>query len=151
MKYKTVIAGFGILAIGLTVGVGAPTPASADMAATVDKRIKLMKNMRNAASQLKRMIKKKTYDAGKADSSAKSIKADVRLILASFPKGSAVAPSEAKEEIWTQWADFEKLTQATIAAADKLAEVATDEGAMTGAYKALQDTCDTCHDKYIKE
>src|SRR3546814_12323360 len=64
-----------------------------------------------------------------------------------FPQGSGEGKTDAKPEIWTDWAKFENAAAGVGAAAEKLALVAKsgDTGATADAMKALGGACGTCH------
>ena len=70
-----------------------------------------------------------------------------------FPAGTAVAPSEAKPEIWTNRADFEAKATAFAAATTRLnaAAQAGDKAAFAAAWKETGGTCKACHDRYRAE
>ena len=68
-------------------------------------------------------------------------------LLKGFPEDSVGDESEAREDIWLNWADFEAKYKTFKEAAAKLAEVAAsgDEGAMRAQFKEAAGTCKACH------
>lgn len=91
--------------------------------------------------------------AGKIDdveAAAKAIQADAGKALPLFPKGSTDPKSRAKDEIWTDWAKFEKLMKELEVKAGELATVAANKGDVSGASKAMFGNCKSCHDDFRK-
>jgi len=68
-------------------------------------------------------------------------------LLKGFPEDSVGDESDAREDIWLNWADFEAKYKTFKEAAAKLAEVAAsgDEGAMRVQFKETAGTCKACH------
>ncbi len=60
------------------------------------------------------------------------------------------ADTDAKAEIWTQPEDFAKKSEALIEASAQLATVyaSGDEVAFATQWKAVGDTCESCHEAY---
>ena len=71
-------------------------------------------------------------------------------VLDGFPDDSVSDDSDAKDEIWLDWEDFEakygKMREAT-AALDKAAN-GGDEAAMKAAFKETGGSCKGCHKAY---
>ena len=71
-------------------------------------------------------------------------------ILDGFPEDSVSDDSDAKDEIWLDWDDFEakfgKMREASTAL-NKAAE-GGDEAAMTAAFKETGASCKACHKAY---
>jgi len=73
-------------------------------------------------------------------------------VLAGFPEDSVSDDSDAKDEIWLNWADFETKYKGLKEAAAKLSEVAAggDEKAMREQFKETAAACKACHKEYKK-
>jgi cytochrome c556 len=71
-------------------------------------------------------------------------------ILPGFPEESTTDDSDAKDEIWLNWKDFESKLQDLRSASAKLKEVAAggDEAAIKAQLDATRRTCKACHDDY---
>lgn len=75
-------------------------------------------------------------------------------LLEGFPAGSGSgAPTEAKPEIWSDRAGFEKKMEALVKESRALADVAKggDEAAMKAQFGKTAETCKACHDDYREE
>jgi cytochrome c556 len=68
-------------------------------------------------------------------------------VLKGFPEDSLSDDSDAKEDIWLNWADFEARYKALKEAAAKLSEVAAtgEEAAMRAQFKEAASACKACH------
>lgn len=71
-------------------------------------------------------------------------------ILPGFPEGSITDDSDARDEIWLNWSDFESKLQDLRTESTKLAEVAKgdDEAAIKAQLDATRRACKSCHDDY---
>jgi cytochrome c556 len=71
-------------------------------------------------------------------------------VLQGFPDDSVSDESDAKDEIWLNWADFEAKFKTLKEAAAKLSEVAAggEEGAMREQFKETAGACKACHNDY---
>ena len=71
-------------------------------------------------------------------------------VLKGFPEESITDDSDAKDEIWLNWPDFESKLQDLRTESTKLAQVAAqgDEAAVKGQLDATRRTCKACHDDY---
>ena len=76
------------------------------------------------------------------------------MLLEGFPKGSeAGAETEARSEIWANWADFQskmKTFEVESAALARLAKVGTLD-AVKAQFGKVGASCKACHDKYKAE
>lgn len=74
-------------------------------------------------------------------------------LLEGFPAGSQVGDTEAKPEIWTNWADFEQKMQSFQVESRKLAQIckSADEAAIKAQFGKLGVACKACHDQYKKD
>ena len=71
-------------------------------------------------------------------------------LLPGFPEESTTDDSDAKDEIWLNWAHFEARLQDLRTESAKLKEVAAggDEAATKAQLDATRRTCKACHDDY---
>lgn len=71
-------------------------------------------------------------------------------LLPGFPEDSVTEDSDAKDEIWLNWADFESGLQALRSESAKLVEVAKDgdEAAIKSQLNATRRACKACHDEF---
>lgn len=72
--------------------------------------------------------------------------------LQGFPDDSVSDESDAKDEIWLNWPDFEAKYKDLKDTAAKLSQVAAggDEGAMREQFKETAAACKACHKEYKK-
>lgn len=75
---------------------------------------------------------------------------DGKMFASIFPEGSTAATSRAKDDIWTDEADFQAKLRAFSDAVHTFRETA-EQGAVTeAALEKMHDTCTDCHDRYRK-
>lgn len=120
----------------------------------IKERMDAMKAMAGAMKTVGGMVKGETqYDAAKATASAQAIGAHSGVVMTKlFPKGSLHPPSEAKAEIWQDWARFEQAAR-ELGVAAKDFETTLTAGAdlpepMRAAFRRLGEACKTCHEKF---
>lgn len=67
-----------------------------------------------------------------------------------FPEGSNLAPSNARDEVWTNRAGFEARAAAYAGAAGRLADAAQagDRAAVEREWAAVRGACSDCHDSF---
>lgn len=66
-----------------------------------------------------------------------------------FPDGSLKKPSEARPEIWQNWAEFQMLADELKAAGKGLGKAASgDRKDVAAAFKTLAGNCKACHEKF---
>lgn len=126
------------------------TAGGAMAAGEIAARQEAMKGAGGAMKAIKAAVE--SGKAADAVAPAEKIAATMHKVTALFPKGSDVGETDAKPEIWQDWAKFEKAAADAAAAAEKLAAVAkTDDPFATGdALKALGGTCGACHKPFRK-
>jgi cytochrome c556 len=91
------------------------------------------------------------FDAAVFARHAKDLAAAAQLeTLAAFPEDSINDESDAREEIWLDFARFQERHQALREQSAKLAEVAAggDEAAMKAQFGETGKTCKGCHDDF---
>lgn len=116
------------------------------LAGLPDDREATMKNVGKNVKALVQMSKG-AFDATVAAKHGSAIAADLEKFKDLFPDGTQAGDKNAKPEIWTDRAGFEKARSDAVAAATALAKV-TDANAFADAFKTLGGTCKACHDKY---
>ena len=119
-------------------------------AGEIAARQEAMKGVGGAMKAIKAAVEGNT--AADAVAPAEKIAATMTKVPGLFPKGSDQGETDAKPEIWTDWAKFEEAAANAGAAAEKLAMVAKGgDAAATGeALKALGGTCGGCHKPFRK-
>lgn len=114
----------------------------------VKERMERMKSLGREVKTLARMFKGgEPYHPAMVAASAKRIEGHAGgRMLRLFPVGSNGHPSEAKEDIWRHWPDFEAKADALGTQASALAAVA-DAGpdAAAATFGRLVGTCKACH------
>ncbi len=72
------------------------------------------------------------------------------MLLEGFPTGSGVGKTEAKPEIWTNWADFQLKMKAFETESAALATLSKggDFEKIKVQFGKVGGTCKSCHDKY---
>ena len=94
---------------------------------------------------------KKAYDAAAFTKHANRVAALAPMLLEGFPPGSYIkGKTEAKENVWTQRAEFEALLKKFETRSTNLATV-SQSGDLTKikpAYTELVQVCKDCHEKF---
>ncbi|MEQ9126000.1 MAG: cytochrome c [Alphaproteobacteria bacterium] len=117
----------------------------------VKERMDLMERLGDAMKAIAGMMKDPAaYDGGDLARHAEAIEAHGGdALTAVFPTDSREPPSEARAEIWTEWARFEGLARDLSAEARRLADLAASAPAPTpdvvAAFRATAETCGACH------
>jgi len=113
----------------------------------VKERMDLMSALGSSMKQLSKIIRKKIpYKAEEVREIAKKIEAHADENMTKlFPKGSLKKPSEAKPEIWQDWAAFKELSKRLAGEARALNAAANASGPPVAAIRALGKTCTACH------
>ncbi len=126
-------------------------PASAHDGATgvVKQRMEAMKSLADAAKRIKQALAATPYDPAATTVAARQIETQAGDALTRhYPEGSAMAPSEAKPEIWTDWPGFQRRAASLAARAGALADAAAEPGSATSAFQDLVMACAACHTAY---
>lgn len=119
----------------------------------VKERMDQMVSISKAAKVLVAMMKREVpYDPVEAGRLAGEIERQSGSALTGlFPEGSLHKPTEARPEIWTNWAAFAAKAEQMRVAAKTLADVAardaqrSDPDLPSEALLALAETCRDCH------
>lgn len=137
------------------LGVGVATTVYAHKGATgvVKQRMGAMKDMAKGTKTLALMVTgKKPFDAGAVKDVAASLKQHSEEIPKLFPKGSNKHPSEATENIWTDWDDFKEYAASLGKLAGELDAVAQQgKGDVTIVFAKIGKTCSGCHEEFRKK
>ena len=91
------------------------------------------------------------FDAAAFAKGAERVASLSTQLLEGFPAGSQTgAPTDAKPEIWTRYADFSAKMKSFETEAAKLASTAKggNEVATKAQFGKVAGTCKACHDKY---
>jgi cytochrome c556 len=129
---------------GLTLGASLAVLA----ADAFHDRQTAMEQIGDAMKPLGAMAKKEApFDAAAVQASATTIADNLKKAAGLFPAGSGGGESQAKADVWTDAAGFEKAMKDAHAAAVALQSV-KDEAAFGPALGALGASCKSCHDKY---
>jgi cytochrome c556 len=144
-RFRYVLAGAALI---LSTGAQAADPVQM----AVDYRQALMNVYAWNVTSMRGMVKGDVpFDAEVFARHAKDLAAAARLeALAAFPEDSINDESDAREEIWLDFAKFEEKHQALREQSAKLAEVAAggDEAAMKAQFGETGKTCKGCHDDF---
>lgn len=130
----------------------APTVQAHDGATGVVKeRMELMKALGGEMKKLAAMFKGDTpYDAAAVAATARRIEDHSGgHLLEMFPEGSAGGPSEAADNIWRHWPEFEARADELGTQASALTAVAdAGEAEARLAFGRLAGTCKACHQDF---
>jgi cytochrome c556 len=123
-----------------------------DVEKAVDYRQAVMNVYAWNVTSMGDMVKGKTaFDGAAFAAHAKDLAAAAQLeLMAAFPEDSINDESDAKDEIWLDFAKFQDKHKALREQSAKLAEVAAggDEAAMKEQFGATAKTCKGCHDSF---
>ena len=127
---------------------------ASDAEDAVDYRQGLMEVFSWNASRMGAMVKGEVpFERAAFESYAKDLAAAARLdVLNGFPEDSVTEESDAKDEIWLNWAGFESSLEDLRTQAAKLAQIAAsgDEAAIKEQFGATRKACKACHDDFKK-
>lgn len=152
--FRLAAAGLFTLALPFAGEATANNIDAAAAQAAIDKRVMGMKDARSAMATVRRMVRgQEAFDRATVLAALQLVQEELVKMPEEFPPGSKALPSDAKPEVWTDWAGFLKAVDENKAAVDKLkaeASAATDVKAIQSGYQSLEKACDGCHDKYRK-
>jgi cytochrome c556 len=140
-------------AIAGLVLVATPTFADAEMdQAKIKYRQTLMGAVGANMGGIGTILKNQLNLPGHVESHARQLAASAKLVGAAFEANLSEGATDAKPEIWSDWAGFEQAIADFEAAANTLAAAAASgDGAAIGpAVKGLGKTCGGCHDSFRK-
>jgi len=117
----------------------------------VKERMKTMKVLKDSLIAIKGTLTSDAYDPAIVAENAKKISAaSDEPFLKLFPEGSNEAPSEALDNIWTDWDNFKIATNLLKTRADALA-MAEGKDASMAAFGQMAQSCGGCHKTYRLE
>ncbi len=133
-------------------GVAAQAQAPSPDAASIGYRQKLMQARGFHAGSMGAILKGE-WPKEDAVGHARALAANAMLTLNAFKKQTADVKTDAKPEIWKEWAEFEKYAKAMQVEADKLAEVAAggNMADMGAQMKKVGEACGACHKEFRKK
>ena len=113
-------------------------------------RNNIMKGVSAHAGSIAMIAKGQVAHTGHLSAHASALEALANQTLAAFKQKSTGGKSRAKDEIWSDWGDFEAKVKDFQMASAAVAEAANsgDASAVGGKLGALFDTCKGCHKKY---
>jgi cytochrome c556 len=142
MKARTPILAAALLVVGSLAATSllAGTP--------LEDRSQGFKGAKENMKQIKAALAAK--DMAAVGVAAKSLQEFAGKIPGLFPEGSGGGKSEAKPEIWKNFADFQGKAKDLENASAKLGELAAagNADAVAAQFKAVSGTCGSCHDSY---
>lgn len=114
----------------------------------VKERMEAMKGLKDALIAIKTTLGSDDFDQQIVSENAKKISAASGApLLKFFPQGSNEAPSEALDNIWTDWENFKIKAELLKTKADALA-VAEGKEASMAAFGEMAQSCGGCHKTY---
>jgi cytochrome c556 len=141
------------VAIAVLLLFASPTFADAEMdEAQIKYRQTLMGGVGANMGGIGAILKNQLSLPGHVESHARQLAMSAKLVAAAFKADLSEGATDAKPEIWSDWAGFEKAIADFDAAANTLADAAASgDGAAIGpAVKGLGKSCGGCHDSYRK-
>jgi len=131
------------LMIGYQVNVFAHSGAKG----IVKKRMDTMKSIGAQMKKLGAIAKdSKHFNATLVQEAAKELQGHAAKIPDLFPKGSNQKPSEARNEIWSNWNKFISIANDLIKSAEELQTVSADN--FKPVFLKAAQTCKGCHQDY---
>ena len=142
--------------VGLAVFAGTLTLSSNALAhkgatGIVKERMDRFKDSERATKTIKQAISRS--DAERVMTEAQSLLSWSREMETFFPPNTNPTPSEARDEIWLLWDDFLVAIQSFDDAAQALVDAADsgDSGTVGEAFKALTQSCKSCHGQFRQD
>lgn len=152
ISVKGVLVAAGLALLTATAG----SPAIADGHMKGENAIKyrqaVMKALGGHMGSLGAIAKGEVGHANHMFGHASAINAIASMTADIFPEGSGGDKTRAKDDIWKNWAEFQKTVTAFQGAAAKLVEAANagDAGAVGAALGGVGKTCGGCHKPFRK-
>lgn len=136
-----------MLFLPLAILAGCGEPADTRPGQPVAHRQKAFKEMLKAFEPMGVMLRTDSYEAKRFGALALQVKGLSEAPWSYFGADTQYPPSHAKDEVWSDAAKFSAEKQTFLAAVDKLAAVgdAADAEKARVAYKAVEDSCKSCH------
>ena len=148
MRFPTLRPAVALVALSLAVGIS--------HASKIDDAVYYREGVMNVfawnTDQMAAMVKGEVpFDRAAFQGLAADLASAAALnLLPGFPDGSTSDDSDARDEIWLNWPDFESKLQTLRTESAKLAKVAEDgdEAAIKAQLDATRRACKSCHDDY---
>lgn len=148
MRFPTLRPAVALVALSLAVGIS--------HASKIDDAVYYREGVMNVfawnTDQMAAMVKGEVpFDRTVFQGYAADLASAAALnLLPGFPEDSATDDSDARDEIWLNWPDFESKLQQLRTESAKLAKVAEDgdEAAIKAQLDATRRACKSCHDDY---
>jgi cytochrome c556 len=140
------------LALLLTVAGFGAAQAQGNDAAMIGYRQKVMQTNGFHAGSIGAILKGEWPHKEDGPVHAKALAANAQLILNAFKAQTADVKTDAKPEIWKEWAKFEEKAKAFERETAKLADLAgsSDMSGIPAQMKAVGGACKSCHDDFRK-
>ncbi|MCU0935281.1 MAG: cytochrome c [Gammaproteobacteria bacterium] len=124
--------------------------AAADAEDVIKYRQASMKALGGHATAMAQIVRGKVAFPARLEGHAQAAAALTRDLPALFPAGSDFGETDAKPEIWSKRAEFEKVSGDSSKAADALVTAVRsgDSAAVGKAFDALSQTCKGCHEDF---
>lgn len=141
-----------VITLIFSMAVAGNTSAGEDFVNAAKYRQRLMQTQEGHLLAIVAVLKGEVSYAAHVKGHAEAIKGLSEMIGDAFPKGSDVAGSRAKPEIWQNWDKFRAAYDNYKAEVAKLAEVAAggDLGAVGAQLGNLGEACTGCHKPFRK-
>lgn len=136
---------------GSLLSIPAATTAQ-DADPNITYRQKVMQSVGANIGAISDILKFSLPHQGNIESHAQQIANAASMIPSAFEANVTEGPTDAKPEIWDNWAEFEQYASDLQGAAESLAQTAAggDAAAIGEAVKQMGGTCKQCHDDYRK-
>ena len=146
VRFVSIGAAFAVCLVAATMAL-----AHSGAQGIVKQRMDSMDAMGKAMKTVGEMLKGTAqFDATAIVEAMRSVSVHADEIPGMFPEGSLSDPSEAREEIWSNWDRFTTLAEGLSTTAARLADIAKDgdRKAVAGAFNAVGKTCSGCHEGF---
>ena len=146
--------GAGLVAAGLALvaPLSAVAQGAANEQAVIEYRQLVMGAVGSNMGAIGGILKNQLALPGAISNHAQQMADAAKLMGPAFKQKVTAGKTDAKPEIWSDWAKFEKAIADYEQAASKLAAVAkgSDPAATGAAVKALGESCGGCHESFRK-
>jgi cytochrome c556 len=139
-----------VLVLATAASVSADAPEEADP--NIKYRHKLMEAVGSNMAAIADIMKYGLDLPGHVENHARQLEQSAALIAGAFKTKVVEGPTDAKPEIWQDWAKFEQAIADYEKAAGEFATAAagSDGEAIGAAMKALGKSCSGCHKSFRK-
>jgi cytochrome c556 len=136
----------------LSILFSAPAAMAQSNENYIEYRQKVMGANGAAMGAIGDIIKNKLPLSGNIADHARVVNINAKLIASAFKHDASEGKTDAKSEIWKDWAKFEEAAKKLETASAKLAEAGSkgDMAAIGDAIKGVGGACKGCHDDFRK-